>query len=146
MDDRDLVKQLSRALLREAAAAGAELAERTGLGATDRRALRVLDALAGPVPLTPGRLAEHVGLSAPATTALVDRLVAADRVERVRDLPDRRQVRLALTATARRFGQEVLAPLGLRIDAAVDGLSAEDAAVVAAFLGRTLPHGPEADG
>lgn len=146
MDDRELVKQRSRALLREAAAVGAELADRTGLPARDRRALRLLDALGGPEPLTPGRLAEHVGLSAPATTALVDRLVTAGLVERVRDLPDRRQVRLALTEQARRFGQEVLAPLGTRIDAAVDRLSAGDAAVVAGFLAQALPDGQDAPG
>ena len=134
MDEREQVKTYARTLLREAAAAGAALAEQTGLHGTDRRALGVLDALAGTEPLTAGRLAEQVGLSPPATTALVDRLVAAGLVERVRDLPDRRKVRIQLTEQARSFGQEVLAPLAARIDAAADRLTPQEAAVVRTFL------------
>jgi DNA-binding MarR family transcriptional regulator len=131
------VGQRTRALLREGAGIGAALAERLPLHATDRRALRLLDALAGEV-LTHGRLAERLGLSPAATTALVDRLSAAGVVERVRDLPDRRQVRLQLTATSQRFGEELLVPWARRIDAAAARLTPQEAAALSRFLEEVL--------
>ncbi|CAA9331650.1 MAG: hypothetical protein AVDCRST_MAG07-1812 [uncultured Frankineae bacterium] len=141
MDDRELIVSRARALLREGAGIGAELVERTSEPSTDRRALRLLDALAGEV-LTLGRLAEELGLSPAATTALVDRLTAAALVERVRDLPDRRQVRLQLTDSARQLGADLLRPWGVRIEKAAAGLSPQEAAAVARFLGEVL-GGPE---
>lgn len=165
MDEQD-VAALTQALLRRAAAAAGAFAERSGLHPTDRRALQLLDEVgsgeAGGTAVTPGRLAERLNLSPAATTALVDRLAAAGLVERVRDLPDRRQVRLRLTDRARRLGQEVLAPLARRIGAASAGLSPAEAATVAGFLtavldppgdpspmsrigGRTAPHSDPCD-
>ncbi len=137
MADRDLVNERTRALLRAGAALGVQLVERTTEPSTDRRALRLLDSLADQV-LTPGRLATELGLSPAATTALVDRLVAADLVERVRDLPDRRQVRLQLTTTAQRFGEELLVPWARRIDAAAARLTSQEAAAVSRFLEEVL--------
>ena len=137
MDDVDLVASRLRVLLREGAGIGAELVERTTEPTTDRRALRLLDALAGEV-LTPGRLADELGLSPAATTALLDRLTASGLVERVRDLPDRRQVRLQLTTQAQRLGAELLAPWARRIDAASSRLTEAEASVVARFLGEVL--------
>ena len=137
MADKDLVSERTRALLRAGAALGVQLVERTTEPSTDRRALRVLDTLADHV-LTPGRLATELGLSPAATTALVDRLVAAELVERVRDLPDRRQVRLQLTATSQRFGEELLVPWARRIDAAAARLTSEEAAALSRFLKDVL--------
>jgi DNA-binding MarR family transcriptional regulator len=135
--DKDLVSERTRALLRAGAALGVQLVERTTEPSTDRRALRVLDTLADHV-LTPGRLATELGLSPAATTALVDRLVAAELVERVRDLPDRRQVRLQLTATSQRFGEELLVPWARRIDAAAARLTPQEAAALSRFLEEVL--------
>jgi DNA-binding MarR family transcriptional regulator len=126
-----------RALLREGAALGARLAERTSRPTTDSRALQVLDRLAGEV-LTPSRLAQDLGLSPAATTALVDRLVDAGLVERVRDLPDRRQVRLQLSSSAQTFGQELLQPWAERIDRATARLSPAEATIVSHFLDEVL--------
>ena len=137
MADKDLVSERTRALLRAGAALGVQLVERTTEPSTDRRALRVLDTLADHV-LTPGRLATELGLSPAATTALVDRLVAAELVERVRDLPDRRQVRLQLTATSQRFGEELLVPWARRIDAAAARLTPQEAAALSRFLEEVL--------
>ena len=137
MDDVELVRTRTRALLREGAAIGAQTAERNAGPTTDRRAMRVLDALAGEV-LTPGRLAEELGLSPAATTALVDRLTAAGLVERVRDLPDRRQVRLRLTGTAQQLGAELLTPWARRIDHAAARLDPQQADLVARYLGEVL--------
>lgn len=64
------------------------VAERLGLHATDVKALRLLGAAA----LTAGQLAEAVGLTGAAVTALVDRLEASGHVTRVRDEGDRRRV------------------------------------------------------
>ncbi len=133
----DEVGARARALLREGAALGAQLAERTARPTTDSRALQLLDRLAGEV-LTPSRLAQDLGLSPGATTALVDRLVDAGLVERVRDLPDRRQVRLQLSPAATSFGAELLQPWAQRIDRATARLSAADAAVIARFLDDVL--------
>ncbi len=137
MDDVELVRSRARALLREGAGIGAQAAERTVGPTSDRRALRLLDALAGEV-LTSGRLADELGLSPAATTALVDRLEAAGLVERVRDLPDRRQVRIRLTGSAQQLGAQLLAPWARRIDAASAHLTPEQARVVARFLGEVL--------
>ena len=142
MRNRDAVKADVRALLREAASIGARLAREHPLHPTDARAMHVLDAVADGHVATPGRLADELRLSPAATTALVDRLVAAGLVERVRDLPDRRQVRLRLTEHARAAGRELLEPLGHRIDAAVDRLDQASAAAVAAFLADVLRQAP----
>ena len=137
MVEDERVGERTRALLQAGAALGIQLAERTAEPSTDRRALRLLDALADQVA-TPGRLARELGLSPAATTALVDRLVAADLVERVRDLPDRRQVRLRLTTTAQRFGEELLAPWARRIDAAASRLTPSEAAALSRYLREVL--------
>jgi DNA-binding MarR family transcriptional regulator len=137
MDDVELVRSRTRALLREGAGIGAQTAERTVGPTSDRRALRLLDALAGEV-LTSGRLAEELGLSPAATTALVDRLEAAGFVERVRDLPDRRQVRIRLTGSAQELGAQLLAPWARRIEEASARLTPEQARVVSRFLGEVL--------
>jgi DNA-binding MarR family transcriptional regulator len=141
MASNEQVGSLSRALLREGAGIGAQLAERTSEPTSDRRALRLLDSLSRQV-LTAGRLAEELGLSPAATTALVDRLTAAGLVERVRDLPDRRQVRLQLTAQAQELGAQLLSPWGARIDAAAARLTRKEAEVVARFLGEVLGEHP----
>ena len=141
MDDVEQVGSRLRQLLREGAGIGVQLAERSTEPSTDRRALQLLDALAGQV-LTPGRLSDELGLSPAATTALVDRLAAAGLVERVRDLPDRRQVRLQLTAQAQRLAADLLAPWARRIDRAAAALTAQEAAVVAQFLGQVLDDPP----
>ncbi|HXV94676.1 MAG TPA: MarR family transcriptional regulator [Pseudonocardia sp.] len=133
----DEVAALTAALLRHATALAGAFAARTGLHPTDQRALQLLDELSGE-PVTAGLLAERLALTPGATTALVDRLVAAGLVERVRDLPDRRQVRVQLTSEARRLGREHLAPVAARIRDAAGALSPAQARVVAAFLSTVL--------
>lgn len=65
------------------------VAERAGLSATDVKCLDVLDRMG---PLTAGQLAELVGLTGGAITAMVDRLEASGYVQRERDPTDRRRV------------------------------------------------------
>ena len=49
-------------------------------------------------PMTPGRLAGMLAQETQSLTGLVDRMESQGWVKRVRDLPDRRTIRLALTA------------------------------------------------
>jgi DNA-binding MarR family transcriptional regulator len=49
-------------------------------------------------PMTPGRLAALLAQETQSLTGLVDRMEAQGLVQRMRDLPDRRTIRLALTA------------------------------------------------
>lgn len=134
------VATLTRALLRYGAALAAEVGDRTGARDVDRHALQLLDELEGApgAPLTPAVLAERLELSRSATTALLDRLERAGLVERVRDLPDRRQVRLALTPGAREAGGRVLGPVARRIDAAAASLDTQGVAAVHSFLDAVL--------
>jgi DNA-binding MarR family transcriptional regulator len=65
------------------------VAERVGLSATDLKCLDLLDRMG---PLTAGQLAELVGLTGGAITAMIDRLEAGGFVHRERDPTDRRRV------------------------------------------------------
>lgn len=60
-------------------------------------------------PLTTGRLAEELGMSAPALTQLTDRLVRKELIERRPDEGDRRCVIVALTAKGARLVDDVRA-------------------------------------
>ena len=66
----------------------AAIAHRLDLHLTDLKALHLL----GPKPMTAGVLAEQVGLTLPAVTALIDRLEKAGYVVRERASKDRRKV------------------------------------------------------
>jgi len=65
------------------------VAERVGLSATDVKCLDALDRMG---PLTAGQLAELVGLTGGAITAMIDRLEDGGFVQRERDPTDRRRV------------------------------------------------------
>jgi DNA-binding MarR family transcriptional regulator len=96
-DDRQVVAMaLGRAMQayqRSTQAFDDEVGRLLGLNPTD---LRGLDWLTDG-PLTASRLAEAAGLSAAATTAMIDRLEAKGYVRRVRDDADRRRVLVEMT-------------------------------------------------
>jgi DNA-binding MarR family transcriptional regulator len=77
------------------------------------QALQVI--AAGPPPVTPSRLAEALALETQSVTGLVDRLAGRGWVERCRDLPDRRELRLQLTDP----GQSLLLEAAGAMDAAL---------------------------
>ena len=60
-------------------------------------------------PLTTGRLADELGMSAPALSQLTDRLVRKDLIERRTDEGDRRCVIVALTPKGARLVDDVRA-------------------------------------
>ena len=87
-----LIQQLQEASRVHSTAAviyHAGVAAQFGLGATDIKALELLDRLG---PLTPGRLAAEIGLGSSSVTSLVDRLESRGFAHRDRDPADRRQV------------------------------------------------------
>jgi DNA-binding MarR family transcriptional regulator len=73
--------------------------------------LRCLGTLFREGPTTAGHLAADVGVTAGAVTAAVDRLARLGYVQRVRDAPDRRQVRIELTPLVIKRFEQIWAPL-----------------------------------
>ncbi|MGQ0803564.1 MAG: MarR family winged helix-turn-helix transcriptional regulator [Actinomycetota bacterium] len=73
---------------------------------------KCLDVLEEREPMTPGALAEELGLTTGAITTLLDRLEKVGYVTRARDTVDRRRVLVELTPLARRRIEELYGPIG----------------------------------
>jgi DNA-binding MarR family transcriptional regulator len=103
---------------------------------TDMRALAALmDAPGtGDDGLSPGRLGTRLGLSSPATTALVDRLERAGHVTRERDPRDRRVVIVRITEQALREGSALYTPLQASLLRALQQLDPADLAITTRTL------------
>jgi len=130
----ELVHRLREAALRLDLAVG-EFARETGLHATDVRALtRLLDAERAGVEATPGWLAQQLGMTSQATTAVIHRLEAAGHVERLRSCSDGRSTRLQVSDTAVDLGWQFFGPLLERLIAVTDGLAPSEVAVVGNYL------------
>lgn len=84
--------------------------------------------LANRGPIGAAALAEHLGMSRPATTALVDRLERQGMLERVRDPDDRRRVVISSTPAARTAALGAWLPAIEELDAVCRSLSPEDGA------------------
>lgn len=114
------------------------VAERVGLSATD---VKCLDALDRRGPLTAGQLAELVGLTGGAITAMIDRLEDGGFVQRERDPTDRRRV--FIKAAQNQEHSNVLTRLyeplqqAMREDLAKN-YSPEILAIIEDFLRRTI--------
>jgi DNA-binding MarR family transcriptional regulator len=100
------------------------------VGRSDLRALNLLE----DGPLTATALARGLGLTRPAVTALVDRLVAGGFAARVAVPGDRRATAVAVQpATGEAFAR-VYGPLGKHVSAAIDVLSPPEQATTSAAL------------
>jgi DNA-binding MarR family transcriptional regulator len=102
-----LVAQLRgevRAAQAAVAAVDHAVAQRLGVNATDHRCL---DILGQHGPLTAGALADALGLSRTATTAVIDRLEARRYVRRQRNRADRREVLVTLTPLLHRRARQL---------------------------------------
>jgi DNA-binding MarR family transcriptional regulator len=75
-------------------------AEQAGLTAQQHQALLAIRGFGGDKPMTPGDLAERLGVRHHSAVGLVDRLLAKSLVERRTGPEDRRQVLLTLTPKA----------------------------------------------
>jgi DNA-binding MarR family transcriptional regulator len=112
-----------------------DLGDRMHLGANDLAAVRYVLATTGAgAQVAPRDVARHLGISTASTTALVDRLVAAGRLERRPHPTDRRSKVLLLTPHAREeIGRELTAVDGRMRDAAA-AVSEDVRPAVVAFL------------
>jgi DNA-binding MarR family transcriptional regulator len=110
-----------------------------GLGRTDLNAIMWIStgARAG-TPVTVGELAARLGLGAPATTALVDRLEAVGHVERTRDPNDRRRVTIAMQPQALELASAYFQPLGRAMASAVSDVSDEELRTAAEVVRKLM--------
>jgi DNA-binding MarR family transcriptional regulator len=126
---------LLRRLTVELDAVGARFAATHGLNRTDVRALvAVMDAARGGRPITAGRLAEAVELTSAATTALLDRLERVGHLRRVRDVEDRRRVRLEMSESAMAAGAAHFGGLQRDLAEAMTAYTDEELDLVGRFL------------
>lgn len=100
---------------------------------TDLNGLRVVMA-AGAEPVTPRRLSDALGLSAPATSAMLDRLERAGHVHRRPHPHDRRSVIVEATEHARTVGASMFGRVGSRMAPVLARRSAAELALIASFL------------
>jgi DNA-binding MarR family transcriptional regulator len=114
---------------------GAEFAARSGLHATDLRAIiELLDAERAGVAATPTWLAGQLQLSTASVTALIDRLERAGHVQRFRGEADRRRVRLIVTGSAKQLGEAFFGPLIGQVVGVLSGFGRTERDAITRFL------------
>jgi len=112
-----------------------EFARTTGLHGTDVRALiRLLDAERGGLEATPSWLAQQLGMTSQATTAVIHRLEAAGHVERLRSRSDGRSSHLEVSDTAVALGWQFFGPLLNRLIATTEALAPGEQSLVKDYL------------
>jgi DNA-binding MarR family transcriptional regulator len=110
-----------------------------GLGRTDLNAIMWISTGARDgTPVTVGELAARLGLGAPATSALVDRLEAVGHVERTRDPTDRRRVTVVMRPQALELASAYFQPLGRTMADAVADTSDEDLRTAAEVVRKLI--------
>jgi DNA-binding MarR family transcriptional regulator len=119
-----------------------------GTGVTLPQALALQTIKNGPSPITPSRLAYFLTQETQSVTGLIDRMEKQQWVRRVRDLPDRRAIRLELTPIGEAKLEETLAPSSDTIDRMFAVLGASDLAAFTSMLervyaGAALPVPPD---
>lgn len=130
----DVVHLLREVALRLELAVG-EFARTAGLHGTDVRALvRLLDAERAGADATPSWLAQQLGMTSQATTAVIHRLEAAGHVERLRSRSDGRSTRLQVSDSAVELGWRFFGPLLNRMADTTQRLGADHQAVVRDYL------------
>lgn len=135
---REELVRLTQLLVAEGTKIVGAFAALHGLHHTDVEALtRVLVAQERGAPMTAGALAEELGLTSGAITAVVDRLERAGHVSRVRDAADRRKVLLQYSPEGRALADEFFAPLLQNSGAVMDQFTPEELEVVRRYLAVT---------
>lgn len=112
-------------------AVDAAAADVLGVNRTD---LTILGAVHRAGRATAGEAAAAATLSAPATTAAIQRLVAAGLLAREVDPADRRRAVLTLTPLAKERIEQVYGPIGSEDFGHLNGYSPEDLAIIERFL------------
>lgn len=105
-------------------------------GVTLPQALALATIKNGPGPVTPSRLAHYLTQETQSVTGLIDRMEKQLWVRRVRDLPDRRAIRLELTAAGEAKLTETLGPSGVTVDQMFARLDPSDLASLSSLLER----------
>jgi len=111
-----------------------------GVNSTDLECLDLL-LLAGPT--TPGKLAEHTGLTSGATTAVIDRLERGGFVKRRRDANDRRRVLVEIVKSSIDRITPLYVPLQARVTQLNRQFSDAELAAVVDYMTQALAAGAE---
>lgn len=127
----DALSLALRSFMEAARAAEDGMARRLGVTTTDLDAVTLL--IEGE-PMGPVELGERLGIRSASATALADRLEANRHAERRPHPSDRRRVVLVPTEHAVQEAWRALMPLLEAVDAAHDGFSEEERAVVTRYL------------
>ncbi|MBY8849285.1 MarR family transcriptional regulator [Saccharothrix longispora] len=139
MADNSALVRLLRQLTVETDRFAEIFGDRQGMHRTDLNALAVImDARWSGEPMSPGKLAEAMHLSASATTSVLDRLEASGHVERTRSPRDRRKVELHVHPKALDLGRAFFEPLNEAFTAAWAGFDDREKEVVARFLAASI--------
>ncbi|MDQ2589258.1 MarR family winged helix-turn-helix transcriptional regulator [Saccharothrix yanglingensis] len=139
MADNSALVRLLRQLTVETDRFAEIFGDRQGMHRTDLNALAVImDARWSGEPMSPGKLAEAMHLSASATTSVLDRLEASGHVERTRSPHDRRKVELRVHPKALDLGRAFFEPLNEAFTAAWAGFDDREKEVVARFLAASI--------
>ncbi len=130
-------------LLRQVAVASGRFsdsfAESHDLHRTDLNALSVLmDGAHSGRPMSAGELAGRLSLSAPATTALLDRLSRVGHVQRHRNLNDRRIVDIEISPGAMQLGRQLFEPLSRHVGRALGQYTVSELDLMARVLRDVL--------
>lgn len=112
------------------------VADHVGMHPTDVQCLNLITA--EPEPVTTGAIAEMTGLTSGSATRLVDRLVKAGYVERVRDTEDRRRVLVRVVPGATAAYGEMWARLGGGWRELLEENTEEEKAVLLRHMRRTV--------
>lgn len=133
--EADRVVRALRALTNESEAYVAAAGREAAMHRTDLSGLALVMDLAktGEQP-TPGRLSAELQLSAPATSAMLDRLERLGHVRRTPHPTDRRSVVVEMTDHAREVGAAMFGRLGAHVGPVLARRTEEELAVIAAFL------------
>jgi DNA-binding MarR family transcriptional regulator len=83
---------------------------------------------------TPGQLSAAMQLSAPATSAMLDRLERLGHVHRLPHPTDRRSVVVEMTEHARAVGEAMFGRLAAHLGPVLDGRTEEELTAIATFL------------
>ncbi|WP_370945402.1 MarR family winged helix-turn-helix transcriptional regulator [Amycolatopsis sp. cg5] len=139
MVDNSTLVRLLRQLTVETDRFAEIFGEKQQMHRTDLNALAlIMDARWTGEPLSPGRLAEAMHMSASATTSVLDRLEASGHVRRARSAHDRRKVELHVHDKALELGRAFFSPLDGAFTAAWEQFSPADKAVISRFLEASI--------
>ena len=109
----------------------------TGVTLPQALALATIKA-AGTEPMTPSRLAHELTQETQSVTGLIDRMEKQQWVRRMRDLPDRRAIRLELTPVGEAKLLETMGPSNAAIERLFEGLGTGEITEMAGLLERVF--------